>query len=89
MSYADRFHPVVSASLLDRMARFPLLRGRLDSGYSVAEMLDSTHPTTARLAQFLCGHYFDGTAGEVDMVDLLQRLDAANKSILLVYLSEI
>lgn len=91
MSYADRYHPAAGVDLIARMRRFPILAERLQrpDANPIATLLESSHATTRRLALFLCAHFYDGSAGGVDIVDLLQRTDAANKAALLAYLAEI
>ena len=94
MSYVDRYDSHAHQDLVHRFERFPLLAGRLQnmSKYQsnpIRYLSQVDHLGTRRLAHFLCAHYYDNNAGGIDVVDLIQRLDATNRAVLLAYLREI
>lgn len=89
--YAGRFHPAVNRDIADRFNRFPLLAEQLlrmedPKANPIRHLARSGHKTTEQLTTFLCGHYFDGNAGGVDVIDMIRRFDAENKAAFLAYL---
>ena len=90
-NFHDRFHPVIGQALIDRMRRFPILAAALNATATpnpIDGLTKSTHQTTSRLSTFLCGHFFDGDAAGIDVIDLIRRLDSENRAALLTYLAE-
>lgn len=92
-NFRDRYHPVAARELIDRMRRFPILAVALDHPNApenpIGGLTESSHQTTARLSTFLCGHFFDGDAAGIDVIDLIRRLDSENKAALLAYLANL
>jgi len=80
----ERFNPKYNSDLIRVLRLFPLFATMGAS--TIKPLLTSSHRTTALLSRVVAARYFDGNAGGVDVIELLQLLDAENREAFLAWL---